>query len=494
MRVLLILLGSIATLIVAGIAALFLLFDPNDYRDSLTAAVEDQLGRSFVIEDEIGWSLFPRLSLDLGGIRLGSGDGFDDTPLLSAEGVSAGMAVMPLLSGQIQLETLTIDQPTVRLIRNGSGQANWQIGTARDGAGEGGDAGGSTGGLPDWLAGLSLGGIDLSGGRLLYTDETTGERLRADPVTLDLGAIALGETAPITFEAAIERGDEQWQTRIDGDLIIRRDHTLSLRDTTVSANDLTLTALNADVVQTGEGWRIHPLGADFYEGAYTGDIRLASQQSRLPVTFDEGLNGVAMGPLLEALTGIDRLTGTAGINADGEMALSSGAAPLSTLNARGDFSIRDGAVKGVNIARLIREALARLQGETPPAADANPSTDFTSLTASVVVRDGVARSDDIAMDSPVLRLRGEGQTDLAAQRLDLSLDVSVVGSLEGQGGEPPESLRGVSIPLQIEGSWSDPSIRLNIARVLQESQGTQIRERVEDEVDRLRDRLEGLLN
>jgi len=112
----------------------------------------------------------------------------------------------------------------------------------------------------------------------------------------------------------------------------------------------------------------------------------------------------------------------------------------------------------------------------------------------VVVRDGVARSDDIAMDSPALRLRGEGQTDLAAQTLDLSLDVSVVGSLQGRGGEPPEALRGVSIPLQIEGAWSEPSVRLDIARVLQQSQGTQIRERVEEEVDKLRDRLEGLLN
>ena len=494
MRVLFIALGGIAALIVAGIAALFLLFDPNDYRDSLTGAVEDQLGRSLVIEQDIGWSLFPRLSLELGGIRLGGGSGFADTPILTAEGVSAGMAVMPLLSGRIELETLAIDQPTVRLIRNAAGNANWQ--TPASGGQADGDtrAEGASGGLPDWLAGLSLGGIDLSGGRVFYTDETTGERLVVDPVDLDLGAIALGETAPVTLEAAIERDGEQWQTRIDGDLDVRRDQTLSLRDTAISANDLTLTGLNADVSQSTEGWRVHPLTAQFYEGEYNGDLRLGSQQNRMPVAFNEGLNGVAIGPLLEALTGIERLTGTAGINADGDMALSSGAEPLATLNARGDFSIRDGAVQGVNIARLIREALARLNGETPPAADANPSTDFTSLTGSVVVRDGVARSDDIAMDSPALRLRGEGQTDLAAQTLDLSLDVSVVGSLQGRGGEPPEALRGVSIPLQIEGAWSEPSVRLNIARVLQQSQGTQIRERVEEEVDNLRDRLEGLLN
>ncbi|WP_076742125.1 AsmA family protein [Spiribacter curvatus] len=493
MRVLFIALGSLIGLIVVAIAAVALFFDPNDYRDQITTAVEDELGRSFAIDDEIGWSLFPRLAIDLGGIRLGSGDGFGDEPLLTAEGVSAGMAVMPLLSGEVELETLRLDAPTIRLIRNETGDANWAFADAEGQSGDNDGAGGD-GALPDWLAGLSLGGIDLSGGRIRYADATTGDRLRVDPLTLDLGAIAIGQTAPLTLEAMIERDGEQWDARINGDLIVRSDGTLSLRETDLRANDLAITELGADIGPSADGWRIHPLSARFYEGEYGGDIRLGTQQNRMPLAFNEGLNGVAMGPLLAAITGFERLTGTAGINAEGELALSGGGPPLATVNADGDFSIRDGAFKGVNIARLIRQALARLQGETPPPADETPSTDFTSLTGSVAVRDGVARTDDIAMDSPVLRLRGEGQSDLVEQTLDFSLDVDVVSSLQGQGGQPPEALRGVSIPLQIEGSWRDPSIRLDIARVIQQSQGTQIRERVEEEVDKVRDRLEDLFN
>ncbi|RZU99365.1 AsmA family protein [Spiribacter vilamensis] len=494
MRMLFIVLGGLVGLIVIAVAAVALLFDPNDYRDRITTAVEDQLGRSFAIDDEIGWSLFPRLAIDLGGIRLGSGGGFGDEPLVTAEGVSAGMAVMPLLSGEIELETLRIDRPVINLIRNEAGDANWAFAGA-GGQAETVDAGASGGGaLPDWLAGLSLGGIDLSGGRVRYTDATTGDSLTIDPLNLDLGAIALGRTAPISLEAMVKRNGEQWDTRIDGDLVFRRDGSLSLRDTDLRANDLTITELSADIAPTDGGWRVYPLSARFYEGDYGGDIRLGTQSSRMPLAFNEGLNGVAMGPLLTALTGFERLTGTAGINASGDMALSAGDAPLATLNADGDFSIRDGAFQGVNIARLIRAALARVQGETPPPEDENPSTDFTSLTGSVTVRDGIARTDDIAMDSPVLRIRGDGQTDLVEQTLALSLNVDVVGSLQGQGGQPPEELRGVSIPLRIEGNWADPKIRLDIARVIQESQGTQIRERVEEEVDKVRDRLEGLFN
>lgn len=493
MRVLFIALGGLIGLIGVAVAAVLLLFDPNDYRDQITGAVEDQLGRSFTIDAPIGWQLFPRLAIDLGDVRLGSGEGFGDEPLLTAEGVSAGMAVMPLLSGEIELETLRLDQPTLNLIRNEAGTANWAFsGGAGDDAASGADGG--TAGLPDWLAGLSLGGIDLTDGRMVYRDQTSGDGLTVDPVSLDLGAIAIGQTAPLTLEARVERDGEQWDTRIDGDLIVRGDGSLSLRDTALSANDLRITALSADLAPTADGWRIHPLAARFYEGEYGGDIRLGTQQNRMPLAFNEGLNGVAMGPVLEAFTGFERLTGTAGINAEGEIVLSGGEPPLATLNADGDFSIRDGAFQGVNIARLIRQALARIQGETPPPAEETPSTDFTSLTGSVAVRDGVARSDDIAMDSPVLRLRGEGQSDLVARTLDFALNVDVVSSLQGQGGPPPDALRGVSIPLRVEGDWADPSIRLDIAEVIQQSQGTRIRERVEEEVDKVRDRLEGLFN
>ena len=495
MRMLFIVLGSLVGLIVVAVAAVALLFDPNDYRDRITTTVEDQLGRSFAIDEEIGWSLFPRLTIDLGGIRLGSGDGFGGEPLVTADGISAGMAVMPLLSGEIELETLRIDRPTINLIRNEAGNANWTFAAAdgRNGAVDGAAGGGSSG-LPDWLAGLSLGGIDLSDGQVIYTDATTGDSLTVDPLDFDLGAIALGQTAPISLEARVERDGEQWDTRIDGDMVFRRDGSLSLRDTALRANDLAITELSADIAPTAAGWRVYPLSARFYDGGYNGDIRLGTESSRMPLAFNEGLNGVAMGPLLTDLTGFERLTGTAGINASGEMALSAGDAPLASLDADGDFSIRDGAFQGVNIARLIRAALARIQGEAPPPESQNPSTDFTSLTGSISVRDGVARTDDIAMDSPVLRIRGDGQTDLVEQTIAMSLNVDVVGSLQGQGGRPPEELRGVSIPLRIEGDWADAKIRLDIARVIQESQGTQIRERVEEEVDKVRDRLEGLFN
>ncbi len=491
MRWLFIAFGGIAGLLLAAIAAVVLLFDPNDYRDQLAAAVESETGRTFTLSGDIGWSLFPRLSIDLGAVRLGSGTGFPDRPLVSAEGLSAGLAVMPLFAGHIELETLELRRPTINLIRNAEGVGNWQLDR------NGGQTATGSGGMtppPEWLAGLSLGGIDLSDGRIRYEDQTTGDVLTADPINLDLGAVTIGQATSLTLEALIRRGDAQWDTRLAGDVTIRRDGSLSLRDTTLTANELEISEISTDISPTASGWRIHPLSAVFYDGDYSGDIRLQTEAQNMPLRFDESLNGVAMGPLLAAFTGFERVTGEAGMAASGALALSSGNPPLASLTADGEFSIRDGALRGINIARIIRQALARLEGRTPPPDTETPETDFTSFTGSVSVRDGVASSDDISLDSPLLRVRGSGQSDLVEQTLALRLDVNIVGSIEGQGGETLESLRGVAIPLQIEGSWDQPRVSVDVARVLQESQGTRIRERIEEEVDELRNRLEGLMN
>ena len=494
MRWLFIAIGGIVGLILAAVAAMALLFNPNDYRDQLAAAVERETGRSFTLQGDISWSLFPRLSIELGAVRLGSGAGFPDTPLVSAEGLSAGMAVVPLFTGRIELETLRLRSPAIHLIRNTDGQTNWQPVEGNAAATASSDGTSGMPQPPQWLAGLSLGGIELSDGRLRYEDRTTGDQFSADPVNLTLGAIRTGQAAPLTLEALFMRNGQRWDSRLTGDVTIRRDGTLSLRRTSLNANDLEISELSADIAPTASGWRIHPLSARFYEGDYSGDIGLGTSLPDMPLSFDESLNDVAMGPLLASLSGFERITGDAAIAASGALALSGSTPPLASLNANGEFSIRDGALRGINIARTIRQALARLEGRAPPPDTEMPSTDFTSLSGSVSVRNGVASSEDIALDSPLLRVRGNGQTHLVDQTLALTLNVNVVGSLEGQGGETLESLKGVTIPLTITGNWDRPRISVDIARVIQESQGTRIRERIEEEVEGLRDQLEGLLN
>ena len=492
MRRLFIVIGVVIALLVALVAGFIVFFDPNAWREEIATAVEEETGRSFVIEGEISWSLFPRLGIELGAWQIGSGNGFGDTPFASAEGLRAGMQVMPLLRGELVLETLELRGPTVNLIRNAKGRANWEGFGGGTGAGSASTGGAGTGTLPDWLAGLSLGGIELSDGVIRFDDRTTGEQLAVDPLNVSLGAFQPGQPASFDITALLTGDGEPLDTRLAGELIVRTDGSASLRNTNLEANDLRITQISADAAPSADGWRLHPLSARFYEGDYAGDLQIGTGRPAMPLQFDESLSGVAMGPLIASFADFERLTGEAAISANGGLSLAAGAAPLATLNADTEFAISDGAIRGINVARTIRNALARLEGRPLEDSAETPQTDFTSLTGTVAVRDGVARSDDIALDSPLLRLRGTGSSDLVDQVLDLTLTVNLVGSLEGQGGAALESLQGVPIPLRITGSWDSPEVAVDIEQVLRDSQEQQLRERVEEEVDELRDRLRGL--
>lgn len=480
-------------LVIVGAAGVLWLVDPNDYRDEIAAVVEERTDREFVIEGDISWTLYPRLGIDLGAWRLGSGEGFDDQPFASAESLRVGMALPPLFRGRIELETLEIDRPALHLIRNAEGLANWE--GLFEQAGANGDANNSNdadgnGALPGWIAALTLGGIELSDGRIRHEDRTTDSAVTVDPVNVSLGSLAFDEPSSFELTGVVEQAATLTDTRVIGDLVVRRDGSLSLRDTAIEIDDLTLTELALDARPTDAGWRFHPISARFYEGDYTGDVRLDTAMEGAPLHFDEVLSGISIGPLVAVLADFDRLTGEASINANGRLLLAGTEPALATLDADGEWLVRDGAIRGINVARTIRSALARIEGRSLDEPDGTPSTDFTSLSGTFGIRQGVVRSDDIALDSPLLRIRGGGSTDLVDETLDLALDVTVVDTLEGQDGEPIEALQGATIPVRITGSWEDPRIRVNLEQALEEAGGEQLRERLEREVDDLRERLE----
>ncbi len=226
--------------------------------------------------------------------------------------------------------------------------------------------------------------------------------------------------------------------------------------------------------------RVHPARARLYEGRYQGDIRIDARGERPQVSMDERLTGVQVGGLVHDLTGQDRLSGTA----QGRATLSASGRTVEALRRSLDgelaFELTDGAVKGINMAHLIRAAQARLEGRAPPPAAAE-QTDFTELRASARVREGVVH-DALEGKSPLLRVDGEGRVDLVRQRVDYRLKAVVVGTLEGQGGRALAELKGVPIPVRVSGPFADPKIELDLAAAITEAQKQKLEKKLEQKL------------
>jgi AsmA protein len=191
--------GLLLVLVLAAVILIPLFVDPNDYRDDIALAVEEQTGRSLEIEGEISLSVFPWLGLEVGAVRLGNPPGFGDAPFVELRSAGVGARLLPLLSRRLEVSTLRLDGLRVNLVRRADGSANWE--------GLGGDedpVDAQT--LPEddgQFALEQIGGLRLTDARVRYRDLGAGTVLDAEIPTLSTGELAPGQAFPLEAEAAI---------------------------------------------------------------------------------------------------------------------------------------------------------------------------------------------------------------------------------------------------------------------------------------------------
>ena len=224
---------------------------------------------------------------------------------------------------------------------------------------------------------------------------------------------------------------------------------------------------------------LEPLAAQLYGGSARLNASLDARGEAPALRLVPQLTGIAAGPLLEDLRGSAPILGTGDFSADLRAQGSDPDALQRSLDGELQFAFRDGAINGFNIARALRQVKARLDGE--PAPDDGPDqTDFSELTGSAQVADGLVDNQDLYMKSPLLRVTGAGQVDLPQQALDYRVKTVIVGSLEGQGGKDLEELQGIPIPVHIKGPFADPKVRPDLANALSETAKARVEEKVEE--------------
>ncbi|SIN93019.1 AsmA family protein [Salinivibrio sp. ES.052] len=203
-----------------------------------------------------------------------------------------------------------------------------------------------------------------------------------------------------------------------------------------------------------------------YQGTVTAQGVLDTTLTPARYQVSKQARDIAILPLLKDAAQVDLLEGKGNvdINVQGK-----GLSPYALRQAiQGSAAIffEDGAINGINLAQMLREAKATLKGESAAAANEVRKTDFSALTASFTLGNGMARTNDLLLEAPALRVRSEGQTDLLKETLDFDVFTSVVESSKGQGGKDIDELRDVTIPVTVAGTWQAPSYKLDIKQLL----------------------------
>jgi AsmA protein len=244
---------------------------------------------------------------------------------------------------------------------------------------------------------------------------------------------------------------------------------------------------NADVaIKLTRGLlKLDPIQGRVYGGQYDGHISIdaSRKQGNLPLlSANESLRNVQMGPVLKAVTGSDTLLGQGNVSARLTARGQDMPALRSSLNGNLAINLVDGALNGINVAHELRKAYAIYKGQPAPAKGDVQQTDFSELSATGKVVNGVVINRDLAMKSPLLRINGEGKIDLVREHIDYKLNTAVVGSLTGQGGLELKELKGVTVPIAIKGNLSDPSFSLDLGRILEQRLKKELEKKLQDKL------------
>jgi AsmA protein len=145
------------------------------------------------------------------------------------------------------------------------------------------------------------------------------------------------------------------------------------------------------------------------------------------------------------------------------------------------LQLRDGAIKGINIAEVLRKAKTALSSQQAKAQAAETQkTDFSELSASFAIKNGVAHNEDLDVKAPLFRISGKGDIDIAHSKIDYVTKAAVVATTKGQGGKDLEQLAGLTVPVHLTGPLDNMKYDVDYSAVARDVAKSKIGETIKE--------------
>ena len=263
----------------------------------------------------------------------------------------------------------------------------------------------------------------------------------------------------------------------------------SLRIGSLKVANVKSTKVRVDVKARNGLVNVNPLSANLYQGSTNGSLSVNAQATP-SIAINQNLSGVNVAALTKDAANFDTLEGKGNIGMNLTMQGHTVSAMKKALNGNLSLNLVDGAIKGINVAKKLRDAqgLFGKGGASAQTQSANKEekTDFSELKATFKVNNGVAHNDDLSMKSPLLRLAGNGDIDIGNDSMNYVAKATLAKTLEGQGGR--DNVGGITVPVRASGPFTNLKYTLDFGAMV----GDTVKQKVQTEVKtKLRDQLKG---
>lgn len=273
-------------------------------------------------------------------------------------------------------------------------------------------------------------------------------RLLLNPALADAPAeagAAPAKNAPAAAEA---------DTPVDLSALRSLDGQFSLQAANFAAQRYKVAAARIDATLNNGVLRVTTLQGKVWGGSIDASALAEAATGR--VGFKGTASGININSALKDVAAKDWMDGTGRVTMDIEATGRSVNALKSKLQGQMALQLRDGAIKGINLAKSLRQAKAAigLQQDAVQKASETEKTDFSEMSASFQIANGVARNKDLDVKSPFLRLGGEGTVDIGQSRIDYLARATVTGTSKGQDGADLAALKGLQVPVRLSGPFA----------------------------------------
>lgn len=213
--------------------------------------------------------------------------------------------------------------------------------------------------------------------------------------------------------------------------------------------------MTADIPQIG-----------FYKGGGSGKLIVDAARATPSIAGDFKMSSVDANPFTIDLMKMDRVLGLGGFTLTFNATGSSQKAIMESLDGEGGFDLADGALKGINIAKIAASVTELYEGGlTNPAAITSAiaearrpdeRTDFSKFLTTFAIVDGQMQAPNILLEGPYLTMTGVGKVNLPGQAVDIRLLPRASTSADGKEGKK------IAIPVRIGGTFSQPTIGVDV--------------------------------
>ncbi len=235
---------------------------------------------------------------------------------------------------------------------------------------------------------------------------------------------------------------------------------------------------------------VSPLSANLYQGSLKGSLSVNAAATP-SIVINQVISGVNVAALSKDAAGFDTLEGRGNVGVNISMQGNTVSGMKKAMNGNLSLNLADGAVKGINIARKLRDAKAMLGKSQTQASDQNEKTDFSELKATFKVSNGVAHNDDLSLKSPLLRLSGNGDINIGQNSMNYLAKATLARTLEGQGGK--DAVGGITVPVRISGAFTDLKYTLDFSAMAGEIAKQKVEAKKEEIKTRVKDQLQNSL-